>query len=99
MVFVADEVPPELRRIVEFLNGQMDPAQVLAVEIKQYVGSGMKTLVPRVVGQTAAASEKKGASPPSETQTESTLLAMAEKNKTTDLVKICRRMSDLWGEE
>jgi hypothetical protein len=51
LVFVADEIPAELRRVVEFLNGQMDPAEVLAVEIKQYVGQGMKTLVPRVVGQ------------------------------------------------
>ena len=33
--FVADEIPSELRRIVEFLNQQMDPAEVLAVEIKQ----------------------------------------------------------------
>ena len=37
LVFVADEIPVELRRIVEFVNGQMDPAEVLAVEIKQYV--------------------------------------------------------------
>jgi hypothetical protein len=42
-----------LRRVVEFLNEQMDPAEVLVVEIKQYVGGDLKTLVPRVVGQTA----------------------------------------------
>jgi hypothetical protein len=58
MLFVADVIPPELRRIVEFLNEQMDPAEVLAVEIKQYVGHGMKTLVPRVIGQTAEAEKK-----------------------------------------
>jgi len=28
MVFVADEIPSELQRIVEFLNGQMDLAEV-----------------------------------------------------------------------
>ena len=50
MVFVADIIPPELQRIVEFLNGQMDPAEVLAVEIKQFVGSDIQTLVPRVIG-------------------------------------------------
>jgi hypothetical protein len=59
MVFLADEIPPELRRIVEFLNSQMDPAEVLAIEIKQFVGEGMKTLVPRVVGQTETARQKK----------------------------------------
>jgi hypothetical protein len=52
MVFVADEIPDELRRIVEFLNSQMDPAEVLAVEIRQFVGEKLKTLVPRVIGQT-----------------------------------------------
>jgi hypothetical protein len=60
MVFVADAIPPELRRIVEFLNGQMDPGEVLAVEIKQFVGQGLQTLVPRVMGQTAEAEKKKG---------------------------------------
>lgn len=59
LLFVADEIPPELRRVVEFLNEQMDPAEVLAVEIRQFVGQGMKTLVPRVLGQTAAAQQKK----------------------------------------
>ena len=63
LVFVADEIPPELRRIVEFLNGQMSPAEVLAIEIKQYVGQGLKTLVPRVIGQTAAAEQKKSSGP------------------------------------
>jgi len=59
LIFVADEIPSELRRIVEFLNTQMDPAEVLAVEIKQYVGQGMQTLVPKVIGHTAGADRKK----------------------------------------
>jgi len=59
MVFVADHIPKELRRIVEFLNVQMDPSIVLAVEIIQYVGSGMQTLVPRVYGHTSEAQTRK----------------------------------------
>jgi hypothetical protein len=59
LIFVADEIPSELRRVVEFLNEQMDPAEVLAVEIEQYVGGDLKTLVPRLVGQTAEAQRKK----------------------------------------
>jgi hypothetical protein len=51
LVFVADEIATELRRIVEFLNKQMDPAEVLAVEVKQYAGQELKTLVPRVIGR------------------------------------------------
>jgi len=61
MVFLADTIPSELRRIVEFLNGQMDPAEVIAVEIKQFVGDGMRTLVPRVIGQSENARRKKSA--------------------------------------
>ena len=52
LVFVADEISTELRRIVEFLNKQMDPAEVLAVEVKQYAGKDTRTLVPRVIGRT-----------------------------------------------
>ncbi len=59
MLFVADVIPQELRRIIEFLNEQMDPAEVLGIEIKQYVGESMRTLVPRVIGQTAEAEGKK----------------------------------------
>lgn len=60
LVFVADVIPSELKRIVEFLNEQMDPAEVIAIEIKQFAGEGLKSLVPRVVGQTAQAEKKKG---------------------------------------
>ncbi|MEO6246744.1 MAG: hypothetical protein ABIQ12_15060, partial [Opitutaceae bacterium] len=59
MLFVADEIPEELRRVVEFLNEQMDPAEVLAVEIKQFAGRALKTLVPRIIGQTSEAGERK----------------------------------------
>ena len=59
LLFVADVIPHELRRIIEFLNSQMDPAEVLGVEIRQYVGQGIRTLVPRVIGQTAEAEQRK----------------------------------------
>jgi hypothetical protein len=55
LVFVADEIPSELRRVIEFLNKQMDPAEVLGIEIRQYVGAGLQTLVPRVIGRTEEA--------------------------------------------
>ena len=60
LLFIADEIPPELRRVVEFLNSQMDPAEVLAIEVKQFVGENLiKTLVPRVLGQTETARRRK----------------------------------------
>ena len=51
-MFVADEISIELRRVVDFMNRQIDSAEVLAGEIKQYVGGESKVLVPRVMGQT-----------------------------------------------
>ena len=59
MLFIADELPKDLKRVIEFLNEQMDPAEVLGIEIKQYVGQGVKTLVPRLIGQTIEAQQKK----------------------------------------
>lgn len=59
LLFVADTIPAELRRIIEFLNQQMNPAEVLAVEVKQYLGEGVRTLMPRVLGQTASLEIKK----------------------------------------
>ena len=49
LIFVADVIPPELQRIVEFLRKQMQPAEVLAVEVKQYAGEGQRALVSRLV--------------------------------------------------
>ena len=65
MVFVADRIPRELRRIVEFLNEQMRPAEVLAVAVQRYTDAenASSVFVPRVVGQTEAAAQKKGTSP------------------------------------
>jgi hypothetical protein len=59
LVFVADRIHKELRRIVEFLNEQMDPAEVLAIEVRQYAGEGVKVLVPTLVGRTETAAGRK----------------------------------------
>lgn len=61
MVFVSDNIPPELRRIVEFLNEQLQRAEVFAVEVRQYIGSGLSALVPRLIGDTVAARDAKKA--------------------------------------
>lgn len=62
LLFVADRIPSELRRIIEFLNNQMDPCEVLGVEIRQFSGDGVRTLVPSLVGLTAEADQRKRAS-------------------------------------
>ncbi len=62
LVFVADEVPAELVRVVSFLNAQMDPAQVVAVRIRQYAGAGLKVVVPELLGEPSPAPPRKSAS-------------------------------------
>ena len=52
LLFVADEIPAELERVVKFLNEQTrDNLEVLAVEVKQYPGQFGQALVSRVIGQ------------------------------------------------
>jgi hypothetical protein len=62
LIFVSDVIGPELRRIIEFLNGQMTRTEVLAIEVKQYTDATgqQQTIVPRLVGDTAEARVTKG---------------------------------------
>ncbi len=93
MVFVADKIPSELQRIVEFLNGQMDPAQVLAVEVKQYAGGDQRAMVPRVLGQTAEAQQKKaGAAPPARQWDEETFFRALEERNGPEIAAAGRRI-------
>jgi hypothetical protein len=59
LLFVADVIPVELRRIVEFLNEQMDPTEVLAIELRQFTSKELRTIVPTVYGQTQATAAKR----------------------------------------
>jgi hypothetical protein len=95
MVFVADVIPPELRRIVEFLNRQMDPAEVLAVEIRQYVSGDTRSLVPRVLGHTAE-SRKSPAANPASRWDEARYFEHLAANATPEEVSIARELLD-WG--
>ena len=95
MVIVADEIPSELQRIIEFLNGQMDPAEVLAVEIKQYVGRGLQTLVPRVLGQTVEAIIKKtGGTRERKKWDEALFFKDLEKRSSTEEANVARKIYD-----
>ncbi len=61
LIFVSDVIGPELRKIIEFLNGQMARTDVLAIEVKQYSDQAgeHQTIVPRVIGDTQAARDVK----------------------------------------
>lgn len=62
LLFVADSIPDPLARVVEFLNAQMPGIEVLAVEVKRFHGASAQTLVPRVIGRTAAGTRGPGQS-------------------------------------
>ncbi|MBY0489934.1 MAG: hypothetical protein K2R93_08865 [Gemmatimonadaceae bacterium] len=96
LVFVADRIPRELRRIVEFLNQQMDPAEVLAIELRQYAASGMTTIIPTVIGQTAEAAQRKGAGSNGATQwTEESFFAALSRTDSA-AIPVARALVD-WG--
>lgn len=93
VLFVADQIPAELQRVVEFLNEQMDPAEVLAVEIRQYVGGGQKALFPRVMGQTAEAGQRKQSGPRRERQwDEESFIADLKERKGIGAVAVAQRV-------
>jgi hypothetical protein len=95
LIFVADEIPMTLRRIIEFLNEAMDSVEVLAVEIRQYADevSGMRSLVPRLIGQTAAAGRRTRASSQGEAWTEDRFFG-ALRERSPEAAEVARRLVD-----
>ena len=61
LVFLSDKFPPETQRIIEFLNRQVQATEVYAVEVPQYTGSGMRTLVPRVLNPSVLQADRRAA--------------------------------------
>jgi hypothetical protein len=93
MLFVADALPPELVRVVEFLNEQMSPAEVLGVELRQFVHDGHVAYVPQVVGRTSAAISQK-ARTGGQQWTEATFLDAARSRCTDKEQALIERLLD-----
>jgi hypothetical protein len=95
LLFVADTIPQELRRIIEFLNKQMDPAEVLGLELRQFEGQGSRTIVPLVVGQTQEAIQKKsGMKLPERIWDEKSIFAELEARCSGKEIEVARRTFD-----
>lgn len=60
LIIATDELRPEVRRMIEYLNNEMQNTEVLGLELKFY-GEETKSmvLVPHLVGQTQSAIDKK----------------------------------------
>jgi len=99
LMFVADEIPGELKRVVEFLNGQMDPAEVLALEVPRYSGGGLQTLVPRVVGQTAEAQGRKAAGTrPRRQWNEESIIEELKQHHGAEIIEVAEKVIS-WSKE
>lgn len=61
LVFVADAIPRELRRIILFLDGRMETTEVWGIEVKKYEGDfggdDIVSFVSRTIGQPKAESK------------------------------------------
>lgn len=100
MVFVADEIPKELRRIVEFLNEQMRPAEVLALEVEQYATpEGMRVLSPRLIGKTERAEGAKAVEPSAPIGSIEDWFSELEDKQGPSVARLARRALDWFSSE
>jgi len=91
LLFVADEIPASLQRIIEFLNSQMTDTEVLGLEIKQFVSSTkQRTLVPKLLGRTSASIQVKKAQ--TFEWTEELFLDRVASNSGEDSRAVCQRL-------
>ncbi|WPL18900.1 hypothetical protein Thiowin_03991 [Thiorhodovibrio winogradskyi] len=59
LIFFMEESPPELKSLVDFLNKQMERAEVLLVEARQHEYDGNKIVAPTLFGYTEEARQVK----------------------------------------
>ena len=78
----------------------MSPAEVVAVEVRQYLddSTGLTSLVPRIVGSTAAAERKKAARPQTQTWNEASVFERLEEQLGAEQRDAARAIYD-WGRE
>jgi len=62
LIIASDELRPEVRRMIEYLNKELQNAEVLGLELKSYGEGNSFVLVPRLIGQTQSIIDTKGPS-------------------------------------
>lgn len=98
LVFLADKFAPETQRIIEFLNRQVQISEVYAVEVRQYTGAGMTTLVPRVLNPSVLQTDRRAAtSARGEQWTEERFYADLSERHGTGAVEVLRRIHE-WAQ-
>jgi hypothetical protein len=93
LVFVADRLPTELVRIIEYLNEQMHETEVLGVELRQYRGGGdHRAFVPSVVGRTTRAVDAKATPGAGERWNRASFLQAAKERRSAAEVALIERL-------
>ncbi len=96
-IVVADSIPEELQRILEFLNEKMNSVELLGLELQLYATEGYKTLVPRVVGRTAHSRDRRKRSAGGSWTIEQVRSAIAETDA-PDMVDVYDRLVS-WAQQ
>ena len=97
LIFLADEIPVELLRIIEFLDAQMRHAEVFGVELRQFGEDAGAVLVPRIVGRTARAERTRSPGPRATRQwDEQSFFEELAKDRDPAEVAVARRLFE-WG--
>ena len=61
LLIAGDEIRPEVRRMIEYLNQEMEHVEVLGLELRCYGSDGNNlVLVPTIIGQSQIRSDKRG---------------------------------------
>ena len=59
LIFLADELPYNLIRVIEFLNNELEKIEVVGVDVQLYKADQFHILVPRVVGLSTQVLDKR----------------------------------------
>jgi hypothetical protein len=94
LVFVSDRVSPEFQRVVEFLNSQMDKAEILAVEISQYTSHNIRIIVPKLIGQTPSSLRKSISPRPGNQWDEASFFQEMRTRESSDGLAVSKRILD-----
>ena len=101
LVFFLDEAPRELKSLADFLNRQMEWAEVLVVEAKQYTDGQHTIIVPRLFGFTEQVRiekevrrEQSNTTPARRKWSEGAFFADAQKRLTSDQLAAVHALYD-----
>lgn len=105
LIFLADTIHRELKRLVEFLNEEMTNVTVIAVELKQFQvdkNSKNRALIPKVIGLTEKAKEQKSISSKRGITNKDEFLSKCNQNSKLFFENVLNKASELdfyvnWG--